>query len=150
ATTLSESNGSIGDLVHDSAKLTGATSSAGGTATYSVYTDSGCSLDRKSVVKEKRVTGGAVPDTKKQQFNNAGTFYWQVVYSGDANNNGATSLCTSEQVAIGKNSPSIATLLSEGTGSIGDLVHDSAKLTGATSSAGGTATYSVYTDSGCS
>src|SRR5207253_11143694 len=47
-------------------------------------------------------------------------------------------------------SPSIGTTLSETSGSIGDAVHDSSKLTGATSNAGGTVTYTVYTDSACS
>jgi uncharacterized repeat protein (TIGR01451 family) len=33
-------------------------------------------------------------------FNTAGTFYWQAVYSGDANNVGATSVCTAEVVTV--------------------------------------------------
>src|SRR5215813_7411023 len=37
------------------------------------------------------VTSGNVPDSDPVTFNNAGTFYGQAVYSGDANNNGATS-----------------------------------------------------------
>ncbi len=47
------------------------------------------------------------------------------------------------------NSPSIDTKLSESTGSIGDTVNDSATLNNATANAGGTVTYSVYTDSAC-
>jgi hypothetical protein len=149
ATTLSETTGAIGDTVHDSAALTGATSNAGGTVTYTVYTDSACSLGAQAA-GTKTVTNGVVPDSNGIQFNSAGTFYWQAVYSGDANNNGATSSCTSEKLVIGKNSPSIATTLSESAGAIGDTVHDSAALTGATSNAGGTVTYTVYTDNACS
>src|SRR5262249_58211186 len=62
-----------------------------------------------------RVTVGAgvVPDSNGLQFNSAGTFYWQAVYSGDANNTGATSTCTDEKLVIAPNGPSIATTLSE-------------------------------------
>ena len=42
------------------------------------------------------VSGGDVPNSNDVQFNDAGDFYWQVVYSGDADNNGATSPCNSE------------------------------------------------------
>ena len=35
-------------------------------------------------------TAGAVPNSATVTFNTAGTYYWQAVYSGDANNNGAT------------------------------------------------------------
>jgi hypothetical protein len=148
-TTLSASTGSIGDTVHDSATLTGATSTAGGTVTYTVYTDNACSQGAQSA-GTKTVTNGVVPDSNGIQFNSAGTFYWQAVYSGDGNNAPATSVCTTEQLVIGKNSPSIATTLSASTGSIGDTIHDSATLTGATSNAGGSVTYTVYTDNACS
>ncbi len=137
STLLSESSGAIGDTVHDSASLTGATSDAGGTVTYSVYTDSACSQGQQDAGTVD-VTDGDVPDSNGIQFNSAGTFYWQAVYSGDDNNNAATSPCTSEQLVIAPNSPSISTLLSESSGAIGDTVHDSASLTDATSDAGGT------------
>src|SRR5215470_14130778 len=147
-TTLSESTGSIGDTVHDSATLTGATAGAGGTVTYTVYGDNACT----QFVADggtKNVSGGVVPDSNGVQFNSAGTFFWQAVYSGDANNTGATSDCTSEKLVINPNGPHITTTLSESTGSIGDTVHDSATLTGATAGAGGTVTYTVYGDNAC-
>ncbi len=58
----------------------------------------------------KTVTNGVVPDSNSLQFNTAGTFYWQAVYSGDANNNGATSVCTSEQLVVAKAPSNIATV----------------------------------------
>src|SRR5258705_7333294 len=98
----------------------------------------------------KTVTNHLVPDSNGIQFNSAGDFFWQAVYSGDANNNGATSTCTEEHLVIAKNSPTIATTLSSSTGAIGDTVHDSSALTGATASAGGTVTYTVDTNNTCS
>ncbi len=116
--------------------------------TYTVYSDSNCTsqfADGGTV----DVTNGNVPDSSDVQFDNAGTYYWQAVYSGDNHNNGATSACTDEQLVIGPNSPGISTTLSESSGSTGDTVHDSASLSGATADAGGTVTYTVYSDSNC-
>jgi uncharacterized repeat protein (TIGR01451 family) len=149
ATTLSKTSGVIGDTVHDSATLTGASSDAGGTATYSVYTDDACTLGKQDA-GTKPVTNGVVTDSNGIQFNSAGTFYWQAVYSGDSKNNGATSTCTSEQLAIAKNTPTITTSLSSSEVVVGASVHDSATLSGATANAGGSVTYTVYTDDVCS
>jgi hypothetical protein len=149
ATTLSATTIEVGGTVHDSATLTGATANAGGTVTYTVYTNSACSQGAQSA-GTKTVTSGVVPDSDPITFDSAGDYYWQAVYSGDPNNDGATSACTSEHLVVTKKSPSIATTLSATTIIIGGTVHDSATLTGATATAGGTVTYTVYTDSGCS
>jgi uncharacterized repeat protein (TIGR01451 family) len=148
STTLSETNGSIGDSVHDSATLAGATSDASGTVTYSVYTDSSCTQGKQDAGTVD-VTDGSVPDSNPITFNAAGTYYWQAAYSGDNKNDAATSACTDEQLVIAPNSPTIATTLSQSGGNDGAKVHDSAKLTGATADAGGTVTYTVYSDSTC-
>ena len=66
---------------------------AGGTVTYSYYTNNTCSTGKVSLAAVT-VTAGAVPNSATVTFNTAGTYYWQAVYSGDANNNGATSPCT--------------------------------------------------------
>ena len=149
ATTLSANPVEVGATVHDSATLSGATANAGGTVTYTVYTDSACSLNPQSA-GTKTVSNGVVPDSDPITFDQAGDFYWQAVYSGDANNTGATSDCTTEHLVVNKKSPSIATTLSATTIEVGGTVHDSATLTGATANAGGTVTYTVYTDTACS
>src|SRR5262249_7239536 len=97
----------------------------------------------------KTVTNHIVPDSDPVTFNQAGTFYWQAVYTGDANNNGATSACQSEELTIGPNSPSIATTLSATSGSIGDSIHDGSTLSGATSDAGGSVTSPLYAHQVC-
>ncbi len=148
ATLLSSSSVPVGSTVHDTATLSGASANAGGTVTYTVYTDSSCTLNPQDA-GTKSVTNGIVPDSNAITFNSAGTFFWQAVYSGDANNDSATSACTSEQLVVTKLSPSISTVLSASQVNIGTMVHDSATLTGATPNAGGTVTYTVYTDSSC-
>jgi hypothetical protein len=147
-TTLSATTGAIGDTVHDSSTLTGATANAGGTVTYTVYTDNTCDTFFADA-GTKTVTNGVPADSDGVQFNQAGSFFWQAVYSGDANNTGATSTCTDEKLIISPNGPSITTTLSATTGAIGDTVHDSSTLTGATANAGGTVTYTVYSDNTC-
>jgi hypothetical protein len=99
ATKLSESIGTVGDSVHDSATLSGATATAGGTVTYTVYTDSSCTIGARSAGTVS-VTGGLVPVSNALVFNSTGTWYWQAVYSGDAYNGPATSACTSETLVI--------------------------------------------------
>jgi hypothetical protein len=148
STTLSDESITVGDSIHDSATLTNATADAGGTVTYTVYTDNACSQGARDA-GTKTVTNGIVPDSDTLQFNTAGDYYWQAVYSGDAKNNGATSLCTSEHLVVGKASPSISTTLSDESITVGDSIHDSATLTGATADAGGTVTYKVYTNDTC-
>ena len=147
ATTLSNGTINIGDSVHDSATLSGATANAGGTVTYSIYSNSGCTslVETAGTVT---VTNGSVPDSNSVNNLAAGVYNWQAAYSGDANNNPASSACSSE-VLIVKTNPNVTTTLSATTVNIGDSVHDSASLGGATGDAGGTVTYTVFTDNAC-
>jgi hypothetical protein len=138
-TTLSANPVTVGATVHDSATLTGATSNAGGTVTYTVYTNDTCT-DNPQGAGTKTVTNGVVPDSDPVTFNSAGDFYWQAVYSGDANNNGASSACTSEHLVVTKNQSAISTAQNL-------LPNDDATLSGLTSNAGGTITFNLYSPS---
>src|SRR5206468_49265 len=91
---------------------------------------------------------GVVPDSKSHTFNSAGTFYFQATYSGDDNNHGpVSSPCTSEQLVVELNEPSVSTQLSaDSPVAIGTSVHDSATLVGATADAGGTINYFLFSD----
>jgi hypothetical protein len=139
ATTLSATSVNVGATVHDSSALTGATSDAGGTVAYTVYTDSGCSQNPVSA-GTKTVTNGVVPDSNGITFNNAGTFYWQAIYSGDAKNNGASSACASEQLVVNKLQPMVSTAQNL-------IPNDNFTLSGATSNASGSITFNLYSPS---
>jgi hypothetical protein len=143
-TTLSDTTVNIGDTVHDSATLTGATADAGGTVTYTVYSDNSCTQNAVDA-GTKTVTNGNVPDSDGVTFNSAGTFFWQAVYSGDANNNSATSDCTSEKLVVKPNTPGISTAQHL-------IPNDDATITGATSDAGGSITFDLFSpgDTTCS
>jgi hypothetical protein len=97
-----------GTAVTDSATLINATPTAGGTVTYTVYSDPTCTTVF-AAAGTKTVTNGIVPDSNAVTFNTAGTFYWQAVYSGDSQNSSSKSVCGSEQVVVRAGPP--ATLL---------------------------------------
>jgi len=144
ATTLSANPVDVGSTVHDSATLTSATSNAGGTVTYTVYTNDTCTNGARDA-GTVNVTNGVVPDSNGLLFDTAGDFYWQAVYSGDTNNNGATSACTSEHLVVNKLQPSVSTAQNL-------IPNDDFTLSGATSNAGGTITFNLYapSDATCS
>jgi hypothetical protein len=148
STTLSATSIDVGGTASDSATLSGASSDAGGTATYSVYNNSSCTgtpVDGGT----KTVTNAGVPNSNSLTFTTVGTYYWQVSYSGDAKNKSALSTCTSEQLVVNRLRPTIDTSLSATAINVGDQAHDSATLSGATGDAGGTVTYTVYSNSTC-
>ena len=101
-TALSSSTIVAGGSAYDSATLSGATTDAGGTVTYTLYADSSCStLSTVPALNETvNVDNGAIPHTSAVTFANAGTYYWQAVYSGDNSNGAATSPCTSEPLSV--------------------------------------------------
>src|SRR5207248_1729776 len=88
--------------------LSGASGTAGGTVTYTVYSDNACTTSFASA-GTRTVTNGTVPDSDPVTFTNAGTFYWQAAYSGDANDNPAVSACTSETLVVQPNPTSMVT-----------------------------------------
>ena len=98
-TTLSKSRAPIGTTIRDSATLTGVTTDAGGTVTYTVYSDDTCTTVAQQA-GTKTVSNGLVPNSNSITFDDAGTWYWQAVYSGDDSNAGAISTCTEETLVI--------------------------------------------------
>jgi hypothetical protein len=139
ATTLSANPVTVGATVHDSATLTGATANAGGTVTYTVYTDDACTQGAQDA-GTKTVTNSVVPDSDPITFNSAGDFYWQAVYSGDADNDAATSACTSEHLVVIKNKSAISTAPNL-------IPNDDATLSGLTGNAGGTVIFNLFSPS---
>src|SRR5205085_1676033 len=136
----------IGDSAHDTASLSGNTADAGGTVSYALYAHNDCSgLVADLTPTTNTVVNGSVPDSKAHQFNTAGTFYFQATYSGDNNNTGPVSSgCAAEPLTVSPNGPTISTTLSDASITVGDTIHDSSTLAGATSGAGGTVKYSYY------
>jgi len=148
ATVLSTTTANVGDSINDSSTLSGATSNAGGTVTYHVYSGADTCTGTDLLNSTVTVTNGVVPDSSAFTPLSAGTYSFQAVYTGDANNNGASSVCSTEQLLV-KTNPSIGTTLSATSVDVGSTVHDSSSLSGATGDAGGQVTYTVYTNNTC-
>jgi hypothetical protein len=102
-TNLSSSKITTGGSVTDSATMT-STFQAGGTATYNLFSTGDCS-GTSTVVSTVTVTNGAVPNSASRTFNIAGNFSWNALYSGDSNNNGATSSCEPLKVTASTTTP---------------------------------------------
>jgi uncharacterized repeat protein (TIGR01451 family) len=107
-TELSDDLIRVGETIHDSATLQGASADAGGTVKYVYYSslaacnDEGNTFDNPGGTSagEKTVTNGVVPDSDDATFNSAGTFYWRAWYSGDGNNEKASSGCQEEILLV--------------------------------------------------
>jgi hypothetical protein len=114
--------------VYDTAALTGTLGTATGTVTYSLWTDSNCSVAATSPNfpgdgNTATVTlnpDGTVPNSPALTFDTPGNFWWQASYSGDARNQATTSDCTSEPLVVQKVQPTIATTPSPTTLTIGN------------------------------
>ena len=93
-------NVAIGTVAYDTADVTGETAGAGGTVQFYVEKgDATCSVDGATDLGSKAL--GVKSNTTT--FAEAGTYDFWAVYSGDANNKGATSACDSETVIVDKN-----------------------------------------------
>jgi hypothetical protein len=141
----------IGSPISDTATLSSATASAGGTITFHLFSDAFCSTEVSTGLSPVTVSGNGSYSSGAFTPTAAGTYYWTASYSGDSNNTGASTSCgdTGESTIV-KAQPSISTKLSASPIGIGQSVTDSATLSGASSDAGGTVTYSVFSNSSCS
>jgi hypothetical protein len=161
-TYLSANEITAGDSVHDSAKLNGATSDAGGSVEYRFYSSlSDCQTDTEAFPGHQpsggtsagtvTVNHGSVPDSDTVTFEDAGTFFWAAFFTaddaqiaGDGHNHSEASDCATEKLKVKPAKPEIKTQLSDDSIPAGGSVHDSATLTDATSHAGGTVEYRFY------
>ncbi len=142
----------IGATAHDTATIHDATASAGGTISYNLYSNNDCTgLLADLTPTVNTVVNGVAPDSKTFTFNNAGTFYFYAEYSGDARNKGpVNSGCAAEPLVINPNTPAVSTtIVPAGPVALGTVAHDTATITGATATAGGTITYALYSKNDC-
>ena len=146
--------------VHDGVALSGNnTATAGGTVTYTVYSDSACT-DVVANAGTFEAFFGEVSPSNPVSLATTGNYYWQASYSGSTFNLPSTSPCTAEteSVTSGQTSTALSTYLDGNNGSVGTsvtvpagtAVTDSAYVrTSGTEAAGGSVTYTVYSDSAC-
>ena len=99
STQLSVTTVTLGGTVYDAATLAGATTSAGGTVTYRVYSGANCS-GLITTLGPLTVTNGSVPNSPTWTSTSAGTYYFVASYSGDTNNTAAASGCGAEPISV--------------------------------------------------
>jgi len=150
STTLSPiSPISAGGSVTDSAILTGATSTAHGTVTYQLFAGALCSGSPIDTSTNAVANDMVQPSKVFKDFNTVGTYSFQATYSGDQNNAGKIG-CEAGALTVNKASPTISTTLLPPTTIIaGQSVTDSAKLAGASPTAGGPLTYALFKTTTC-
>ena len=153
ATVASPSTGTIGVAmtVGDKATVTDGYNLNGKSVSFALYSDSGCSNAVSGVSGSGTISGGSASYSTSWTPSANGTYYWKASYAGDTNNKGYTACGgNNETVIVGQASPTITTKLSKSHGYVGDSIYDSALLTGATATATGSVTYTVYSDKTCS
>jgi hypothetical protein len=146
STLLSSSTIVVGNSVYDTASLSGGYMPTG-TVQYEYFSGSSCAGSPTLVGSSVTISKGTVPNSGSVTFNSAGSYSWQAVYSGDANNMGSTSAC--EPLTVSVTTPTISTTLSTSQTGAGESLYDTATLSGVTSSAGGTITFYYSTTSSC-
>jgi hypothetical protein len=146
-TTTASGPVTIGNSIHDTASLAGATASATGTITFKVY---GSLSDCNSNTNVLDTTTATVNGNGNYNSGNftptaTGTYFWTASYSGDLNNAASSSACgaSGESSVVNKKQPALSTTAS-GPVTIGDSIHDTATLSAATADATGTITFKVY------
>jgi hypothetical protein len=141
-TQTNESSGSIGDTLTDQATLSGATANAGGHIDFYLFAPGvACTTVNPGATAVYSSTNVAVSgngtynstagtESGDNTATVAGTYHWLAVYSGDNNNTGTNSGCGTEPVVVGPNTPGLTTQTNESSGSLGDILTDSATLAG--------------------
>ena len=137
--------GTVGAVVlNDTGTLSGG-SQPSGSVTFNLYdpAHTDCS-GAPTYTQTVPVSGnGSFSTTNATAADATGTWSWTASYTGDANNNGATSGCTQETVTVTKASPSLTTTPSPG-GTVGAVVlNDTGSVSGGYSP-GGSITFSLY------
>jgi hypothetical protein len=109
--TTATASTTIGSPISDTATLSGATTGAGGTITFHLYSDAACANEITTGLTAKTVSGNGDYGSGNFTPGSVGTYYWIASYSGDTNNKAATGTCgdTGESSVVGKASSGIAT-----------------------------------------
>jgi len=148
-TTNATASVTLGSPISDTATLSGATAGAGGTITFHLYSDAGCTSEVSTGLSPVSVNGNGDYNSGNFTPTAAGTYYWIAFYSGDSFNASSTTLCgDAGESSLARARPTLTTSATPSV-TIGDPISDTATLGGATSDAGGTITFHLYSNAGC-
>jgi hypothetical protein len=144
---------SVGSSIQDVATLTGLSSNATGTVTFTLWTGcdtathtpTGTSTAAGTSGLTATTTAGTYTATSDAKTPSVGTYYWVASYSGDGSNTAAAGHCddANESSVVSPATPGISTVAQTGV-SVGSNISDTATLSGATSTATGTVSFTLY------
>ncbi|HEX3735421.1 MAG TPA: kelch repeat-containing protein, partial [Solirubrobacterales bacterium] len=137
----------VGATIEDEAKVEGRVDpQAGSSVEFKLYPPSDATCSHTPVYTHTAsyaATGEPSVSSGTYATTEAGTYHWSGIYSGDANNQSASSICTEASAAV-KASPTLSTTASSGITLGGATkVKDTATLTNGYSP-GGTVTFKLY------
>jgi hypothetical protein len=144
-TLVSDDSITIGSSVTDTATLSGGVNPTG-TITFTVFgPDNATCSGAGTVVSTETVTGNGPYTSDPFTPGAPGTYRWIASYSGDGNNEAATTACNDpgETVVVSKAAPTMATAPNV-------LPNDKATLSGLVNPSGGTITFDLYLTADCS
>jgi len=155
STLASPTTGTVGVKITagDTATLSGGASPSG-TVSFSLYPTSSCTTGTAVLSGSGTISGTAASFSGSWTPAAPGTYAWQATYNGDANNSPVTTACggSTEQVVVGKASPTVSTLASPTTGTVGVAIKalkDTATLSGTPIAPSGSVTFNLYSDNTC-
>jgi len=111
----------VGTPVHDTAILSGASSTAAGTVTYELFANGNCS-EQAIHTYSVTVANGIVPNSPDFTPTGAGTYSYMATYSGDPGNEAATGACEGPLAVTDSRAPVINVVKSEPTPGDGQTV----------------------------
>ncbi len=143
----------VGAAINDVATLSGGFNPTG-SITFNVYAPGDTTCATPISVPPAATVNGAGNYTSGNYTTSAvGVYQWIASYSGDANNNPVQTACgdANESSTVNKASPSLTTLASPTTGTVGVAitVGDTATMSGGFNPTG-SVTFTLYSDAACS
>ncbi|MCA1683969.1 MAG: hypothetical protein LC708_02425, partial [Actinobacteria bacterium] len=136
----------VGGVINDSAILTNGAAPTG-TITFTLFGPNNAACAGAPIFTSTVPVTGNGTYSPPVGFTtvSAGTYRFVASYSGDANNNPVTTLCTdpAEAVVVTPFGPTITTTVSSPVGAVGTPFHDTATLAGGNSPTG-TITFNLY------
>jgi hypothetical protein len=136
----------LGSSISDTATLSGATATAGGTIIFKAYGPDDATCSGAAVFTSAAIAVNGPGNYPSGSFtpNAAGTYRWTVAYSGDANNDASSGACNAA------NESSLITSIRVATSQF-FYPNDTATITAVGgSNLQGTVRFRVFTNSGCS
>jgi uncharacterized protein (DUF2141 family) len=139
--TTPSAGGVVGVVIHDVANVTGGLNPTG-MVTFNLYDPSQASCGETKVFTDTKPLVNGTATSGDYTTLAAGIYRWTATYSGDANNQGASSGCQDEQVTTTKAQPVVSTTPSDG-GLVGIVTHDFVHVSGGQNPTG-TVTFNLY------